>query len=578
MNFKRFFAVLLAAAMVMSAAGQTAFAATTLKIIDKITIKAPAGTYPADMQITLTKVADKARHIGYGYVYIFLSADSTITFSKDAAISTGDPSKTVGVFKAGKTYTYAEYKTSLDGWVNGAAHSMGSFAMFMDIGSFDYYGNTIIETADLATGTITPSASAESPTPTPSATTPVEKNTLIDKATVKVPYFPDLEITMTNVPKLVGETDFSNGLIHQVKFYYDKDTTLSFNKDMIFYPSQLDEPAYLNTGGVVKASDYPSGIFSTYIIVSANGTWTFSDGNFNITAGQKIYILCFIDVQFYEKNVAEGLKFTDIRDWKKETVAPPEPGSVMTVRDVEVGVKLTWTKAKDAAAYYILRYSEGTAELIYQGGPDASEFVDANVKSNTEYGYFIGKVVKGKNGELSEVVVSFEKGALLEDEHDKAVETEVELLSGIGITITTGTIRGENIPGRRGYLLMRIGDPYMSVNGEETEIDPGRGTTPVIKDGRTLMPIRAAIEAMNGAVAWIEAERRVSLSVNINTVDMILGSRNFSVNGAQEELDVPPQIINDRTMLPIRFVAENIGCEIAWVGSSKEVIVVYGIQ
>ena len=40
-------------------------------------------------------------------------------------------------------------------------------------------------------------------------------------------------------------------------------------------------------------------------------------------------------------------------------------------------------------------------------------------------------------------------------------------------------------------------------------------------------------------------------------------------------MDVAPQSINDRTMLPVRFVAENIGCQIAWIGSTQEVIIVF---
>ena len=47
-------------------------------------------------------------------------------------------------------------------------------------------------------------------------------------------------------------------------------------------------------------------------------------------------------------------------------------------------------------------------------------------------------------------------------------------------------------------LTMQIDNPQMTVNGTEKEIDPGRGTVPVVQNDRTLVPIRAIIEAMGG--------------------------------------------------------------------------------
>ena len=40
-------------------------------------------------------------------------------------------------------------------------------------------------------------------------------------------------------------------------------------------------------------------------------------------------------------------------------------------------------------------------------------------------------------------------------------------------------------------------------------------------------------------------------------------------------MDIAPEIINGRTMLPLRFVAENVGCLVEWIGSTKEVVIVY---
>ena len=240
----------------------------------------------------------------------------------------------------------------------------------------------------------------------------------------------------------------------------------------------------------------------------------------------------------------------------------PDPPSELKVQDAEVGILITWTGDDDADGYHIYRSEKKgeKGELIYEGEAKPTKFVDINVKSNRRYYYTIYKLIRPKAGDKpTETIMTFDKGT--DDDGSSAV--------------TTGTIRGSERDGKKGFLLMTVDSPTMIVNGKEQEIDPGRGTTPKIVRDRTLMPIRAAIESMNGKVDWGASEQKVSLSCSGYSVEMVINQRKFKVNGAEKELDVPPQIINERTMLPIRFVAENIGCEIAWVGSTKEIIVVY---
>ena len=51
----------------------------------------------------------------------------------------------------------------------------------------------------------------------------------------------------------------------------------------------------------------------------------------------------------------------------------------------------------------------------------------------------------------------------------------------------------------------------MKVNGVEKEINPGRGTTPIIQNGRTLLPIRAPVEEIGGSASWDEDEQGATL-------------------------------------------------------------------
>ena len=62
-------------------------------------------------------------------------------------------------------------------------------------------------------------------------------------------------------------------------------------------------------------------------------------------------------------------------------------------------------------------------------------------------------------------------------------------------------------------VSLQIDNPLMEVNGSQTEIDAGRGTTPIVNNGRTLVPIRAIIEAFGGTVSWNNVTRMVTLEI-----------------------------------------------------------------
>ncbi len=122
-------------------------------------------------------------------------------------------------------------------------------------------------------------------------------------------------------------------------------------------------------------------------------------------------------------------------------------------------------------------------------------------------------------------------------------------------------------------VRLRIGDPMMSVNGKSQEIDAGRGTKPVVRNDRTLVPIRAIIEAFDGTVSWEAKTDTAVLTLGGDTVRLTIGSRTASCNGVKTTLDVTPTTINDRTMLPIRYVAESFNLGVAWDEKTESVYV-----
>ena len=131
-------------------------------------------------------------------------------------------------------------------------------------------------------------------------------------------------------------------------------------------------------------------------------------------------------------------------------------------------------------------------------------------------------------------------------------------------------------------MRLYIDNPNMYINEVKQEIDPGRGTTPVIipEWARTVVPIRAIVEGLVGTIVWDGTARKVTINFKSTIIELWIDNPQAKVNGAGKWIDndnhnVKPIIINDRTMLPIRFVAENLGCLVEWEEVRREIKITY---
>lgn len=90
---------------------------------------------------------------------------------------------------------------------------------------------------------------------------------------------------------------------------------------------------------------------------------------------------------------------------------------------------------------------------------------------------------------------------------------------------------------------------------------------PIIQNDRTLVPMRKIFEAMDATVTWEESAQTITSQRGSDVVLMIIGQNQVYKNGkVVYTMDVPAQIINDRTMVPLRAVAEAFDAEVAWDG------------
>ncbi|WP_338013820.1 copper amine oxidase N-terminal domain-containing protein [Desulforamulus profundi] len=109
-------------------------------------------------------------------------------------------------------------------------------------------------------------------------------------------------------------------------------------------------------------------------------------------------------------------------------------------------------------------------------------------------------------------------------------------------------------------LAQPAGEITVSIDGLPVAFD----VKPVMDKNRTLVPFRALAEALNVRVAWNQKTQTIVGADGKNTVSLKIGSKTAFRNGAPIPLDVPPKVLNGRTLIPLRFFSEAFACQVAW--------------
>ena len=112
----------------------------------------------------------------------------------------------------------------------------------------------------------------------------------------------------------------------------------------------------------------------------------------------------------------------------------------------------------------------------------------------------------------------------------------------------------------------------VTVNNKQVEFPDAQ---PIIKNGRTLVPLRGVFEQLGCNVDWEQSSKTASITLRGNTLKIKIGASLLNLNNKtlSQKLDQQAELISSRTYIPVRYAAESLGFSVAWDNSSKTVSV-----
>lgn len=142
----------------------------------------------------------------------------------------------------------------------------------------------------------------------------------------------------------------------------------------------------------------------------------------------------------------------------------------------------------------------------------------------------------------------------------------LDKLPGLQIAdVDTGYV-SNNDPDKEIIQNYYIGQSYYYINAKKFKMD----VAPIIQNGRTFLPVRYVAEGLGAeSIKWIPEEKKIRVVYKKKVVEMILNNKVAMVDGQLKQIDEAPFIDNGRTLVPLRFLGESLGCEVNWNPKTK---------
>ncbi len=237
---------------------------------------------------------------------------------------------------------------------------------------------------------------------------------------------------------------------------------------------------------------------------------------------------------------------------------------------VYAGWKKKSTESSDSS------YTGGSSSTS-GGGSSSSSKNDVTADKETENGSIKIDKDSASKGSTVTITVTPDEGyetdkVTVTDKNGKEIEvtdkgdgkyTFTMPATGVDVTADFKEATGDSAEEEPTVITMQIGNTDVTVNEKTITND----VAPVIRNDRTLVPIRVVTETLGGTVDWDDATKTVTLNIDGKEIKMTIGV-------VLEKYGVAPTIIDDRTYVPIRFVAEELGAEVQWNEETKVVTII----
>ena len=124
------------------------------------------------------------------------------------------------------------------------------------------------------------------------------------------------------------------------------------------------------------------------------------------------------------------------------------------------------------------------------------------------------------------------------------------------------------------FFASAAGDVKINLFGQNVELPEGYGAPYIdATTSRTLVPARGVFEAMGATVSWEGTTRTVTIVKDSYKIEIVIDADTALKNGEQLPLDQPAVIVDDRTYIPLRFVAESLDLDVGFDGATTTVII-----
>lgn len=269
-----------------------------------------------------------------------------------------------------------------------------------------------------------------------------------------------------------------------------------------------------------------------------------------------------IDLSTSSEAPSSNLQYKDTSSPRKQgTLFTVNNGGAVAVGGKEIGKikKGKWTKLGfiiDFKKYTATAYLNGKKVNTYDVGETLNDIAVMRmyVFKNTENAgkdLLIDNFAVYEGSEFRDV--SQEYSAQLENSKPQAI-------AGADVEMSTPSLDELN-----GGVALMLNNKNAYANNKLTLIDEdNEDVVPIVKDNRTLVPVRFIAESFGADVSWNNEAQKATVKLDGNEIVIPLNSNIISVNGSDVEIDVAAEIEQNRTFLPLRAVSESLGKNVLW--------------